>query len=47
MPNMPKQSRPRLFTSGANVIRDPARETSAPKYITLEFEKAPKCQKVG
>lgn len=31
----------RLFTSGPNVIRDTSRETSAPKYVTLEFEKEP------
>eukprot|EP00913_Durusdinium_trenchii_P001264 g1165.t1 len=31
----------RLFTSGPNVIRDQSRETSAPKYVTLEFEKEP------
>ncbi|CAJ1411422.1 unnamed protein product, partial [Effrenium voratum] len=31
----------RLFTSGANVIRDTSRETSAPQYITLDFEKEP------
>eukprot|EP00439_Symbiodinium_sp_Y106_P066364 s1098_g10.t2 len=31
----------RLFTTGPNVIRDTSRETSAPKYVTLEFEKEP------